>query len=342
MFRSFVIAIFSVILICFVSSCGIASAISDMFSDDEERESYSNIGQTINYYKMAAAYNGVLESLVTDEHVLLFFSNLFNVESKVVTPSSDLRCNSELVYHINDSGEKVSYSNVDNRIINYSVDFKPVKLTKNGDYLYITTYGKPDSSSGFFMNQFSPKICDSGYSTGYTIDEIEEITIIPLINEVTYLTPLSDNKIGIALNGIPFWSKETYYQDGVKVTEPYLKQLNEADQYLGILTPTNEYHYLVEPLYFTGYNYFNFSDFTPNTYSELSDRSGLVGFAKDGFPIFGPHEIGTNLPPTDLDSCRGHLGQTSLGEVYHYHVKPIENVDESSPSIIGCYSGISN
>ncbi|MCX4027739.1 YHYH protein [Endozoicomonas sp. SM1973] len=48
--------------------------------------------------------------------------------------------------------------------------------------------------------------------------------------------------------------------------------------------------------------------------------SDLIGYAMDGFPIYGSFEF-TGIPPTDLDECNGHISPTlhyPWGE-YHYH-----------------------
>ncbi len=49
------------------------------------------------------------------------------------------------------------------------------------------------------------------------------------------------------------------------------------------------------------------------------DHEALVGFAFDGYGIYGPEENGAI--PTDLDDCSGHVSDTAeLGESYHYHL----------------------
>lgn len=49
------------------------------------------------------------------------------------------------------------------------------------------------------------------------------------------------------------------------------------------------------------------------------DPEALVGFAFDGYPIYGPEE--NRDIPNDLDACSGHTSSTeALGETYHYHL----------------------
>jgi hypothetical protein len=64
----------------------------------------------------------------------------------------------------------------------------------------------------------------------------------------------------------------------------------------------------------------------------------LVGYALDGFPIFGPRdENGTLLTNAALDACHGHVGQVTLRgtriRTYHYHATL------EYPYTLGCFRG---
>lgn len=60
-------------------------------------------------------------------------------------------------------------------------------------------------------------------------------------------------------------------------------------------------------------------------------HSGIIGYIRDGYPIYGFHGVGGGeLTNADLDECHGHSHGT-LG--YHYHAT-IEY-----PYTIGCYRG---
>ncbi len=64
------------------------------------------------------------------------------------------------------------------------------------------------------------------------------------------------------------------------------------------------------------------------------DVEALIGFAFDGYAIYGPDEGGA--VPTDLDECSGHVSDTDeLGEVYHYHLT------YDSPNLPSCRVGAS-
>lgn len=67
-------------------------------------------------------------------------------------------------------------------------------------------------------------------------------------------------------------------------------------------------------------------------------HSGLVGFALDGFPIYGPRGAGGKLLDNDdLDACHGHVGRVELDgrwrRAYHYHATL------EYPYTLGCFRG---
>ncbi len=67
-------------------------------------------------------------------------------------------------------------------------------------------------------------------------------------------------------------------------------------------------------------------------------HSRLVGFALDGFPIYGPRGGGGKLlDDENLDACHGHTGKVWLDgrwqRIYHYHATL------EYPYTLGCYRG---
>ncbi len=62
----------------------------------------------------------------------------------------------------------------------------------------------------------------------------------------------------------------------------------------------------------------------------------LVGFAKDGYPIYASQDAGGL--PTDLDDCGGHVSATAdyADGVYHYHVSATD-----APNVPSCVVGTS-
>lgn len=86
------------------------------------------------------------------------------------------------------------------------------------------------------------------------------------------------------------------------------------------------------------YHYHAWTDCLPDASGKAGRHSDLVGYALDGFGIYGPiGESGKPLTPTDLDACHGHIhtvmwdGQPRA--IYHYHF----TVDY--PYTIGCFTG---
>lgn len=67
-------------------------------------------------------------------------------------------------------------------------------------------------------------------------------------------------------------------------------------------------------------------------------HSDLLGYALDGFGIFGNSErTGVTLSSSDLDECHGHVGPIEwdgqIIEMYHYHFT------QDYPYTIGCFAG---
>ena len=55
------------------------------------------------------------------------------------------------------------------------------------------------------------------------------------------------------------------------------------------------------------------------TCSVDQDAEALIGFAYDGYGIYGPEE--DRAIPDDLDACSGHVSETAeFGATYHYHL----------------------
>ena len=87
------------------------------------------------------------------------------------------------------------------------------------------------------------------------------------------------------------------------------------------------------------YHYHSGSDCMASTKAAADGHSGLVGYAGDGFGIFGPlGDTGVALTNADLDACHGHQGpvQWDGKEVvmYHYHITA------EYPYTLGCFIGI--
>ncbi len=83
------------------------------------------------------------------------------------------------------------------------------------------------------------------------------------------------------------------------------------------------------------YHYHNLSACLENA---GSGHSAIIGFAMDGFAIFGARgENGAELTNADLDECHGHTHEVTIDGAkvsqYHYHATAM------FPYLIGCFRG---
>ena len=123
-------------------------------------------------------------------------------------------------------------------------------------------------------------------------------------------TPLGP--MGIAVNGVVLFNQ---YAAG---RTPLTSEIVSFDRYNGHPSPSNQYHYHVEPLWLTA----------------SLGKATYIGVLLDGFPVYGTIDS-SGSAPTDLDSCNGHTGATTEYPqgIYHY---PITS---APPYISGCFHG---
>lgn len=171
------------------------------------------------------------------------------------------------------------------------------------EFFIVHSDGIPDHDTGPFPNPRNPN----------TIRKQNYTFKIPRHPKpADHVTKLPMGPIGIAINGIPFYNP--YNREGEDAAK------NEVfDECCGHPDPMGRYHYHIYPKCV----HTSFKD-APGTHSPL------IGYAFDGYPIYGPNgEDGK--PPTDLDECNGH---TDKEHGYHYHVS------QKFPYILGGYHGV--
>lgn len=141
------------------------------------------------------------------------------------------------------------------------------------------------------------------------------------LDEATDLSTIS--QIGLALDGV------TIFGDAPSVADR--GGLPALDACGGHIDPSGYYHW-----------HFGAESIQTNldeagtelTCSVDQDVEALIGFAYDGYGIYGPEEDGA--VPTDLDECSGHVSSTDeFGEAYHYHLT------YDSPNLPTCRIGAS-
>ena len=128
--------------------------------------------------------------------------------------------------------------------------------------------------------------------------------------------------IGTALNGVVFFNP--FEIGGMNAVEGYSEVW--LDSCCGHPQQTGVYHYHKYPSCLKS----PFPD-------DGSQHSPIIGFAFDGFPIYGPFESKNQMAldlkgDRALDACNGHADRQ---RGYHYHVTP-----NRFPYVIGGYAGV--
>jgi len=181
-----------------------------------------------------------------------------------------------------------------------------VRVTVTPTHLVVQSDGIPTHKTATYPNRDNPnRILKQNYRF--------LIPREPKFAERT--TPLPMGPIGVAINGIPFYNPYNHRgQDAV--SGPYAEVF---DSCCGHPDPMGRYHYHKHPVCVKS----PFRD-------EPGIHSPLIGFAFDGFAIYGPNDS-DGKRPADLDECNGHRDDE---RGYHYHVT------DKFPYILGAYRGV--
>jgi len=175
---------------------------------------------------------------------------------------------------------------------------------------FIFSNGVPDHEIAYEQHGRSQP-CAQRYSVSMPLNPayLSRITEIP-----------TDGPVAFALNGVPIYSA---------VWAVHNRHLYERKAWMGHPgTFTNKWHY----------HHSGFAD-----HGGYPSHDTLVGYALDGFPIFGP---GSNRFTEQLDECNGRFVQGS----YRYHLRKKSQVDfDHTPYctgaannwnlVLGCYHG---
>lgn len=200
-------------------------------------------------------------------------------------------------YHIKDSNK----DGIDN-----------VRLSHDAQSLIIQSQGYPNHPTAKFPNSGNPN----------TIQVQDFHFRLPLEPKVaSKITRVPMGPIGMALNGVVFFNP--FEAGGMNAVEGYSEVW--LDSCCGHPQQHGVYHYHKYPSCVKS----PFPD-------DGKQHSPVIGFAWDGFPIYGPWEeagvMARDLKGTTaLDVCNGH---TDKQRGYHYHVTP-----GRFPYVIGGYAG---
>lgn len=181
-----------------------------------------------------------------------------------------------------------------------------VTVSLTGSLLLVNSDGIPNHSHGDFPNANNPnRILKQDYHF--------KIPLAPKFAEKP--APLPFGPIGVAINGVPFYNP--YNAEGRDAVMGPNAEI--FDSCCGHPDQLGRYHYHQYPVCIK-------SPF----HDEPGKHSPLIGWAFDGFAIYGPNGEG-GKPPSNLDACNGHTDST---RGYHYHVTA------KFPYILGAYKGV--
>lgn len=189
---------------------------------------------------------------------------------------------------------------------------------KNGKELVVHSRNLPNHPTAKFPDPY-------GNGNPNSIQEIDRTYYLPLepVRSTTAIAMDKTNSnralpmgsIGVAINGVMFFNP--FDMGGMEV-------VSIMDRCCGHPSPGNEYHYHKYPVCIK-------SPFT----DDGQGHSPLIGFALDGFPIYGPYEAKGRMAKDDdqhaLDAFSMHKDDD---RGWHYHVTP-----GKFPYIIGGFAG---
>jgi len=188
-----------------------------------------------------------------------------------------------------------------------------VRVSHDDQFLIVESQGYPNHPTAVFPNRSNPntiRVQNFTFRFPLAPKKADKVTRVPM------------GPIGMANNGVVFFNP--FEAGGMNAVEGYSEVW--LDSCCGHPQQTGVYHYHKYPSCVK-------SPFPDNG----KQHSPILGFAFDGFPIYGPYEsegvMARDLKDANaLDACNGHSDDA---RGYHYHVTP-----GRFPYIIGGYTGI--
>lgn len=188
-----------------------------------------------------------------------------------------------------------------------------VRLSHDENFLIMQSQGYPNHPTAVFPN--------SGNPNSIRVQNFEFwLPLVPRLADSVTRVPMGP--IGVALNGVVFFNP--FEAGGMNAVEGYSEVW--LDSCCGHPQQHGVYHYHKYPSCVKS----PFPD-------DGKQHSPVIGFAFDGFPVYGPFEEAGVMAKDlkgkrALDSCNGHSDDE---RGYHYHVTP-----GRFPYIIGGYAGV--
>ena len=241
---------------------------------------------------------------------IIFVNGLKIKFDGTVTPSTYR--NNE--YYVEGVGTDISLTKVDNINIFSAVsnaNFNPESLFVAAANASLSS-GRYEINIRSNVNPIESNIRTDFVTTGYNPNNInsQDISLTwPLRGGQDTVGDNADNllragTIGITLPGIPLYGPSNqWYIEGTNATRwnyntPEVK-INGQDTYGGFPDNNGVYHYH-DSSFISANAWGNVSGFTSNVWTNTDGHSKLIGYAADGYPIYGPYGY---LNP--LDNARG-------------------------------------
>lgn len=188
-----------------------------------------------------------------------------------------------------------------------------IRISHDETCLIIDSQGYPNHPTAIFPNSGNPnsiQVQNFRFRFPLKPEMSERITRLPM------------GPIGMALNGVVFFNP--FEQGGMNAVAGYSEVW--LDSCCGHPQQTGVYHYHKYPVCVKS----PFKD-------DGKQHSPIIGFAFDGFPVYGPWESAKQMAKdltgdAALDVCNGHQDQE---RGYHYHATP-----GRFPYVLGGYHGV--
>ena len=218
------------------------------------------------------------------------------------------------------------YLNSAGKLVNqdeYVEDNVLISVTK--DHLVIRSRNLPNHPTAVFPDRWraldgNPNYIAEKQTTWYLpLEPKENRDRVAMKNETNTNDALPRGPIGVAVNGIVFFNPFDHLKDEDAVWR--------VDRCCGHPAPNSLYHYHKYPVCVK-------SPWTDNG----ETHSPVIGFAFDGFPVYGPYESAHVLAKEDRDNQLNEFN-VHYDELrgWHYHVTPGQ-----FPHIIGGYWGVTD
>lgn len=187
---------------------------------------------------------------------------------------------------------------------------RSVSVVYTSSSVIVRSTGVPDGAYGPFPNIYNPHTVRA---QNYVFAFPRQPTVQP-----TATALVLDAPIGVMLNGVPFFaSRSNVY--GSNVMSSSSRALLLLDKCNGLVDAGGDYRYYASPDCLL-------RELGADVRNKLSP---LIGYAFDGFPLYGPYNEDGALP-ADLDECNGRIGYDGT---YRYHVT------STAPYLLGCFRG---